>query len=158
MGSPWALKFCYGSSLPDGNIFMVNLLLQWQWRRNNNKEIIILVIFSNLPHFGSLLEPLEGPPGAIIPYFSVLISNIFQSGPSPRFLINLLRNYKENHVKILKISFFQWDFNSITHMGVMNKTKLIGGALFCTECLYFRVSLSGKVCHPEEKCPVESWS
>ena len=104
-GPPRALNLCYGSSISDGSIFTTNLLLQWQWYRNKYKNII-LVIFSNLPHFGPLWEPREGPSGATIPYFSVFISNIFQSWPIPRFLITLFRKHKENHEKFKNFPFF----------------------------------------------------
>ena len=75
-----------------------------------------------------------------------------------KVLFHFVNNYKENYVKYPKFCFFRWYLNPITHIGVRNTTKLIIAALFWTECRCFGVSLSRKVYHSEEKCPVVSLS
>ena len=52
---------------------IANLLFRWPWSKDNNKKIVILVIFSNFCHFEPLKELLEGPSGAPNPYVSISI-------------------------------------------------------------------------------------
>ena len=54
-------------------------------------------IFSYLGYLGALFESLKGPTGDSVCdfLFHILLLNIFQTKPAPKFFTNLLRNSKK---------------------------------------------------------------
>ena len=76
---------------------MANIL-----KENKRQKAHYLGDFLNFFPLGAILGPLEGPLGATVNYFlllHILLLNILQTGPIPRFYINPKRKYKNNKVK-----------------------------------------------------------